>query len=227
MRQVIANLGARARTSMFFYRAEVWKTTIGFRLLPLVCVAVILAATHGWWAPAIGWSLACSGEASASDVILVENLEHGYLLFERAAELQQRGYGPRVLVLVHASNVASREFERVPEGFASVMTEVSRLEDPELVPFKEAEPITLSAAHQVADVLRGSGVRSVLVVSAGFRSWRTHLSYRKALEPLGIEVHCAPVWGTQRPENWTQTWHGVQEVLLQGAKLLYYRAVVL
>lgn len=227
MKQVIEHADERSRIGLFFYRAEVWKTTIGFRVLLSALVVTAFIATRSWWAPAVSWTLVCPDDVARSDVILIENLEHDYLLFERAAELQQQGYGSRVLVLVQASDVASRRLERVPAGFAAVMVDVARLKDPELIPFKETEPITMSVAYQVRDTLKQSGARSVLVVSGGFRSWRTHLSYSKALEPLGIEVHCAPVWGTKRPDNWTQTWHGIQEVLLQVAKLQYYRARVL
>jgi hypothetical protein len=36
-----------------------------------------------------------------------------------------------------------------------------------------------------------------------------------------------PVFGTTTPENWTGTWHGIQDVALQFLKLSYYRMYVL
>jgi hypothetical protein len=100
---------------------------------------------------------------------------------------------------------------------------VDHLGPVELLPIREIEPITLNAALQVGDFLQSyPNIRSVLVVTDGFRSRRTQMIYNHVLGKLGVEVHTCPVWGTKRPENWTATWHGIQTVVLQYLKLCYY-----
>jgi hypothetical protein len=42
-----------------------------------------------------------------------------------------------------------------------------------------------------------------------------------------VATHCQPVPGTRTPDNWFETWHGVQDVTLQFLKLQYYRWYVL
>ena len=215
----------RSVRDLFFYRTEVWKSTPTLRLL-LLCVLVIVPwATRDWWTPALGWSLACAGDITGSDVLLIENLEPNYLVFERAAQLQQQRHSARTLVLVQGS--ADGGPGRVPAGVAAVFGRIAHLSDPELLPIQEIEPFTMNAAYQARQALLHVGARSMTIVSPGFRSRRTLLVYRRVMEPAGIQVGCVQVWGTTDPENWTHTWHGIQEVLLQVVKLAYYEGWVL
>ena len=50
-----------------------------------------------------GQSLVCTEEVSPSDVILVENFDPHYFVFERAAALHKAGLAARVLVPTDAS----------------------------------------------------------------------------------------------------------------------------
>ena len=65
------------------------------------------------------------------------------------------------------------------------------------------------------------------MVTPGFRSQRSSLVYQAVLAPAGIAVYCVPVFGQKTPANWTETWHGIQEVAEQFLKLQYYRFYVL
>jgi hypothetical protein len=69
-------------------------------------------------------------------------------------------------------------------------------------------------------------IRSVIVVSL-FRSRRSELVYGATLGRARITVSCEPVEGLQTVNTWTRSWHGVQNVAEQWAKLQYYRLYVL
>ena len=99
--------------------------------------------------------------------------------------------------------------------------------EPEFIPIQEIEPISLNAAYQIRDFLTKVHLRSVIVVTDGFRSKRSALVYHAVLDPAGINVSCIPVFGQRTPKNWTETWHGIQEVAKQLLKLQYYRFYVL
>src|SRR4029453_13109286 len=86
-----------------------------------------------------------------------------------------------------------------------------------------SEPISLALAQRAADELRSTNVRSILLVSDGFRSRRVVIVYSEVLRPFGIEVHCQPVFASRSTSDWYQSLHGIQEVGLQFGKLLYYR----
>lgn len=47
------------------------------------------------------------------------------------------------------------------------------------------------------------------------------------MAPAGITVSCIPVFVGAARENWSQTWHGIQEVTEQFLKLQFYRFYVL
>jgi hypothetical protein len=68
----------------------------------------------------------------------------------------------------------------------------------ETLPVCHTEPVNLSVARQLAALPQGENVRSVLVVSPGFRSARSYLVYAAVFTPLVIRVECpaAPTPGS-------------------------------
>ena len=210
----------------FLYRKESIKTTWKFRLAMVILVILIVSLTRGLWIPSIGWSVVCAEDVGPSDVILVENFDPTYLLFERASALQKAGLSARVLIPTPTPRdpkVANTVFE----GFADVMARVARMQNFEIIPIRQMEPISLNTAYQVRDFLIKEQLSSVIAVTPGFRSRRSSLVYQAVLKPAGIQVYCMPVFGQHTPENWTDTWHGIQEVTEQFLKLQFYRFYVI
>jgi hypothetical protein len=114
------------------------------------------------------------------------------------------------------------------KAIADVMIRIAHLNSAEMVRVRQQlEPISLNVAYQIRDYLRAERIRSVLLVTSGFRARRAALIYGAILEEGGVAVSCEPVFGTTTPENWTGTWHGIQDVALQFLKLNYYRVGVL
>jgi hypothetical protein len=181
--------------------------------------------TRGWATTSIGESLVCQPGARPADAILVDNLDSNYLLFERAAALQRAGLAPTVFIPVQTSSAPVGT--SVSEEIVDVMVRKARVRDAEQVRVDENEPVSLSVAHQIADVFETRKVKSVILVTPGFRSRRTTLVYQAVLQSMGIDSSCVPVFGARDREEWTRTWHGIQDVALQFVKLQYYRLYVL
>jgi hypothetical protein len=206
----------------------IYKTTWTARLLLAIVLLALAMLTRSLWVPALAWHLVCGSDTTGADILLVENLDPDYLLFEQAADRINRGQAQSALVLVQASGKDPEKSGLVSQGIAELMIKVARLRSVELLPIEQEEPITLNVARQVAEHLKSrSNVSSLLILTPGLRSKRTHLVFSTVLVATGIKVSCFPVWGTQNPDNWTTTWHGIQEVCLQHVKLLYYRLFVL
>jgi len=210
----------------FFSKKESIKTTWKFRLVLLMLVMLLVSVTRGFWTLRIGQSLVCTEEMSPSDVILVENFDPHYLVFERAAALHKAGLAVRIIVLTDASRDPERT-DPVSRGITELMARVARLQDPEILPIRIFEPVRLNAAYQVRDFLTKEHLRSVIVVTDGFCSQRSSLVYHAVLDPAGIKVGCVPVFGQKTTKNWTKTWHGIQDVIEQFLKLQYYRFYIL
>jgi hypothetical protein len=216
---------ARAWARRLVYRKEVLKTTWLFKLTVVGLVLLVGFAGRSVWVPAVGRSLVCGEEHGEVDALLVDNLDANYLLFERAAALQKRaGGGTRVLV---ATVTTATGHDAIATGTVELMARVARLHDWEIVPVRDVEPITLNAAVQVRDYLTREKIRSVAIVTPGFRSRRSALVYSAVLTRAGITSRCAPVVGSRDDRTWIKTWHGIQEVALQFVKLQYYRFYVL
>lgn len=209
------------------YRTTTRKTTWKFRLLVVALLLILPAATYQWWVPALGWSLVSDSGIEKPDLILIDNLDTNYLLFEKAGDMKRRGLNVSVLVPVSASGKDPERPGLVARRIVEVMIEVAHLDGVELLPIQETEPITLNVARQVSEHLKGSNVGTVLILTSGFKTKRIHLIFSRILGEQGIDTYCLPVWGTHKPETWASTWHGIQEVFLQHAKLAYYRLWVL
>jgi hypothetical protein len=218
-------VGMAWRRHLFYTRTST-RATWKLRLAVLALVVLAASATRGLWTARIGRSLVCAEEVAPSDLILVENFDPDYLVFERAATLQAAGLAPRALVPVQGSRNPGVP-NPVSTGVAEVMARQARLGRWEAFPIREVEPITLNAAAQVRDHLIEERVGSVILVTPAFRSRRSALTYQAVLGPAGIQTHCVPVFGLKTVESWSETWHGVQEVSESFVKLQYYRLYVL
>jgi hypothetical protein len=85
----------------------------------------------------------------------------------------------------------------------------------------------LNAVRDMQRFLEREHIRSLIVVMPLFRSRRSALVYAAILGRAGIAVRCEPVQGPVGVDNWTRSWHGIQDVLEQWLKLQYYRLYVL
>src|SRR2546425_1295089 len=171
----------------FFYTKASIKTTWKLRAAALVVLVLSGFLTRGLWVPQIGRSLVCVEDLAPSDAILVENLDPNYLLFERAEALQRARMARRTLVPVEAAHDAEVA-NPVSKGVAELMARQARLKDWEIILLRQAEPISLNTATQIRDHLVGNHIKSLIVVTSGFRSRRSSLVYRAVLGAAGTQV---------------------------------------
>ena len=136
------------------------------------------------------------------------------------------GLAPRAFVPVRGSDDIATA-DPVAKGIADLMAQQARLGPWEPLPIKAPEPISLNTARQIRRQVVRDNVRSMIIVTPGFRSRRTALIYRHVLKDRGTQISCAPVFGQLAPERWTERWHGIQEVVEESLKLQYYRLYVL
>src|SRR5262245_16600744 len=209
-----------------FYTKQCVKTTWKLRLGVLVFATLTLASTSRIWTSAIARSLVCAQNVAPSDLILIENFDPNYLLFERAAALQKDRIAVRALVPVQAAQDSGMP-NYISQATAEVMARHARMVAWDLLPISEMEPISLNAAFQIRQYLLRENVKSLIVVTGGFRSQRSLLTYRTVLAGRGVQVRCDPVFGRVTAERWSDSWHGIQGVAEEFVKLQYYRFYVL
>ena len=209
-----------------FYTKQCVKTTWKLRLGVLVLATLTLASTNRIWTNAIARSLVCAQDVAPSDLILIENFDPNYLLFERAAALQKDRIAPRALVPVQSWQDSGMP-NYISQATAEVMARHARMVAWDLLPVSEVEPISLNAAFQIRQYLLRENIKSLIVVTGGFRSQRSLLIYRTILAGRGVQVRCDPVFGRVTPERWSDSWHGIQGVAEEFVKLQYYRFYVL
>jgi hypothetical protein len=188
-------------------------------------VVVTLWLTSGWWTVAIARSLVCEPGLAPSDAILVENFDSNYLTFERATQLRREGLADRVLV--QTLTEPGTEPDEVAIARLQVMASMAQMGAIEIIPTRQVEPIVLNAVRDMQRFLERERIRSLIVVMPLLRSRRSALVYEATLVRAGITVRCDPVQGSVGANNWTESWHGIQDVMEQWLKLQYYRLYVL
>jgi hypothetical protein len=217
----------------FFHQQESVKTTWKFRIAILTLMMLLVYSVYSMrevWVRWVGQSLVCPQTIGQSDLILVENFDPDYLVFQRTAELQHAGWATRVLIPIPVATDPGQPDKRpyvMSKGVAELMSKLARIHDPQIFPIRAIEPIRLNAAYQLRDHLTKEHLTSVIVVTPIFESMRSYLVYQAVLTLAGIRVYCVPVSGLETAENWTKSWHDIQEVVEQFLKLLFYRLYVL
>jgi len=211
----------------FVYRKEIWRTTWKFRLSLALLIVLAVWAAKPWWAVSLAEGLTCSPSAQPGEALLVENFDPEPLVFARAAELARSGVSGRVLVPVRAAAHDPTSTNPVSLGITETLARVARLDKMEIIPVQEVEPITLNVAYKLRDFLTAHQVRSVTVLTQGFRSRRSYMVYSSVFNPAGISVSCFPVFGPRDATTWMTSWHGMEDVFEQFIKLQYYRFYVL
>lgn len=214
------------RKGIFFYRKVCWKTTWLFRSILVLAFLLVLLLAKGPVSRAIGESLVAHVESEHCDALLIENFNPNYLLFEKSRKLLESGMAAGVFVPVPYNRGKSGP-NRVSEEIVAVMAEVSRIGEVQTIAIPEVEPIRYNAALVIGRSLKNREINSVMLVTSGFRSSRSSEVMSHVLGPMGIKVYCLPVFGERNPTNWTESWHGIQEVVLEFGKLWYYRLFVL
>jgi hypothetical protein len=209
-----------------FYRTECVRTTWKLRISALILIILFCVFTRNLWVAHIGQSLVCGRDVASSEVLLIENFDPTFVLFERAEELQRAGLAQQVLVPIQALREPGIP-NLVSKDFADVMARHARIPAWDTVPIVEIEPITLNAAFQLRDRLIQQQVKSVTVVTSAFRSRRSALVYGTVFGRAGILVRCEPVNGPGLVEHWTASWHEIQTVVEEFLKLQYYRFYVI
>lgn len=199
---------------------------IAAAFLALTALGAGAYVTRHSWLRSGAESLVCEKSEAPSDAILIDFVVHDYQLFARAKSLQERGLASTVLIpIVHPE--PSDTPRSLSLGIVDLLCRTARLSGCTTFDAPLVEPISLNVAQRSAGEIHSRAVRSVLLVTSGFRSRRAELVYSQVLRPLGIAVHCQPVFGMYTPDNWYSATHGIQEVGLQLMKLWYYRAVVM
>jgi hypothetical protein len=204
---------------------SVLKTTSTLALVVAVLIAAALLTT-GFWTVPVARSLVCAESFARSDAMLVENFDPNYLLFERAEALERAGMARTTYVPLDVSPDRKTP-NPISVGIAELMVRQARLRAWRPIVFSQHEPISLNAALQIRDRLVAEQVKSLIVLTPGFRSRRSMLVYQATLAPAHITVHCVPVFGQTTAESWTKTWHGIQHATEELIKLWYYRLYVL
>jgi Fe2+ transport system protein FeoA len=201
-----------------------------FTLAVVLLVAVLALAgaiaTRRTWLHLVANALVCVSSEVESDAALIDNVDHDYPPFTRAEQLLARGLARDVVVPVMRRSPIDEPLE-VTIGTTRLMCRIAGLQSCDVFETALEEPISLNLARAVARELETRSIRSVLLVTPGFRSQRAMEVYAPILEAHGVTVRCQPVFGTQDPSNWFDSAHGVQDVVLQFLKLWYYRIHVL
>jgi hypothetical protein len=213
-------------TRYFVRRKEVVKTTWAFKAALIVALVLVVYLTKSFWAPAVAESLVCehTEHLRRADAVLIDFFDTDYSLFGEGRKLQEAGLGARAIAPVSIGPTGLPS--TVSEAVIDALARLAQVRNLTMVPASNVEPISLITAFHIRQFVEENGITSVTVVTPAFRSKRSMMIYAAVLNPARVSTQCAPVFG-RSTQDWTRTWHGVQDVALQFGKLQYYRWYVL
>ena len=83
-------------------------------------------------------------------------------------------------------------------------------------------PVTLTSARVVLDVVSRENVKSAILLSSGFHTRRSFLAYQFAGIPLQIKIFPIACFTDYEPDQWWTKYDGIRDFCTEVLKLAYY-----
>jgi uncharacterized SAM-binding protein YcdF (DUF218 family) len=204
--------------------------------LAATCIFVIVAAIlifsfHGAILQKAGRFMAPEANhmAGVADVVILEGTEfidRGEVA--KGVYLLSSGRARRMIIVLHRIAPDHRPFAFNEDYSFAVRMELQSLGMKDsafaIIAVHIENPITLTAARGAVEVLARDGVKSALLVSAGFHMRRSFLVYRHLSMPLNIKIYPVACFNQYGPDNWWTEDDGIRDFVSELAKLIYYMA---
>ena len=165
----------------------------------------------------------------AADVIILEGTEHIQKeIVARAVSLLSAGKSRRIAVVLAQKTSDAKSLGSPWDNPAVIKKKMEGMgldrSTYRVIITPSRHPMTLTSAQAAIEVLAGEGVRSAILMSPGFHMRRSYLVYQSLGEPLQIRIypHASFDGHNHGLDKWWTQWHGVQDFIEQGLKLVYY-----
>jgi hypothetical protein len=165
-----------------------------------------------------------------ADAVVLEGAEFiGTTMIAQGLEVLLSGKARRMVIVLHRTAKKSMPFAIQEDYPSAVRKELQKLglKDSEftvlVVPLRD--PITLTSARFVLDILAKDGVKKVILISSGFHTRRSYLVYQHVALPHSITIYPQACFDSHPRNNWWNEGHGARHFLLEFQKLTLYIAM--
>lgn len=164
-----------------------------------------------------------------ADVAILEGSEYVSTgLVVRGLNLLSSGRVKRLVIVLHRIARLHRPYG-LDTDYANLVSKVLQDHGLKETDFKIIEapirnPVTLTAARAALDVLSHENVKSAILLSQGFHTRRSFLSYQYAGIPHNIKIYPFACFTEYEPDQWWKRYPGVRNFGTEILKLAYYLA---
>jgi hypothetical protein len=162
-----------------------------------------------------------------ADVAILEGAEFIHRdVVENGVNLLRSGRVKRIVIVLHNIAQSHRPFA-FNKNYADLVTqEIEGLglkeDEFQIIVTHIHHPVTLTEAKQALETLSHEGVKTAILLSPGFHTRRSFLSYQYLGNPLQIKIYPHACFnGYQLDKWWTQD-SGVRDFTGESLKLAYY-----
>jgi len=213
--------------SFFFKNVTCRKLTWKFKGLLFLGFVLVCFLLHQPILSAIGGFLAVGQSHEESDVLIVEGTNVvNHRAYETAIQLYEAGVGKEVLFALHRTGGTYYGVNNFTDAYVDILKqELDSKGIPNgVVLLFDKHPVTLKSGEDVAEYFRKNrmDVKSVTLISHGFHTRRSFLSYRNAFQKLGIQVYAFGYFGRYDKSNWWQSADGFRTLVSEYLKYGYY-----
>ena len=167
--------------------------------------------------------------ADVADVVILEGTEFiDRGVVAKGIYLLSSGKARRMIVVLQNISPNHRPFAFNEDYSSAVGMELQNLGVKDsaftIIVVHIGNPITLTSARGVLEILARDGVKSALLLSAGFHMRRSFLVYQHLSMPLDIKIYPVACFNEYGPVNWWNEDNGIRDFVSETAKLMYYMA---
>jgi len=175
-----------------------------------------------------GQFMAPEGNYSADVAILegAELIDRGTVM--KGMNLLSSGKVKRLIVVLHLIAPSGRPFglnEDYPNLVKKEMEALGLTErDFRIIVAHIHQPITVTEARGVVEIISKEDIKSAVLVSAGFHTRRSYLVYQHACSPFRIKIFPSACFNSYQLDHWWSQESGLRDFSEEFLKLAYYLA---
>lgn len=167
--------------------------------------------------------------ADVADVVILEGGQYiDRVIVAKGIDLLSSGKARHMIIVLHLISPDDRPFAFQEDYPSSVRKELLSLGMKDsaftIIVTPIRNPITLTSAKGVLEILAKDGVKSALLVSTGFHMRRSYLVYQHLSMPLNIKFYPIACFDDYGPDNWWHEGKGYRDFWTELPKLMYYMA---
>jgi hypothetical protein len=211
------------KNGIFFKRVKRWKLKFRYKLIILLLLLLVIFFSYEEILTSVSYFLVKEDKQfEFADALLVEEDFANKNALDFCHNLFKEGKCKEIFMVkvINKSSIYSdRQYEYLLKKTIDSLYYNMPLT---FINLDIEHPITLNKSRIIIDTLNSRNFKKIILVTSGFHSKRSFLTYKKYFKDTDIKLSVFVYYSNYTPNNWWKNIEGFREVITEYLKLVYY-----